>query len=358
MSFLGIDMISFWQNFSVEWPWMLACLPLPWIIKHLIKPAEQQETPLLAPQITHRLQQVATQDARWRPQIKTPSIGFLYSFLWLLLIIAAMRPVWYLTPTPFTVSGKDMILAVDLSGSMEKEDMRVSGQRVNRLVAVKSVVESFIEKRQGDRLGLVVFGSQAFIQSPLSYDLNTVQTLLNETEIGMAGNNTAIGDAIGLTLKHLDQSKQLESKHKTVLILLTDGSNTAGFVQPFDAASKAKEAGLKIYTIGIGQSQGNGVANFFNLSRNDMDIPTLKKIAELTQGQFFHASDTKQLDEIYQLINQLESSEHKIHQYRLKTELHIWPLSLFLALSLTLAFLKIFRPELRKYGAFSFRRTK
>ncbi len=334
--------LSFWENITFLWPWMLAFLPLPWLIRRIWKPAEQRQVPLLAPHIMQRLSGSLNTKKIFEPSKKTARIPIIFLLLWILLILTSMRPVWFLTPTTFTVTGKDIILAVDLSGSMEKKDMMVAGEKVDRLVAVKHVVEEFIQQREGDRLGLIVFGTQAFIQSPLTHDLNTVQTLLSETAIGMAGNNTAIGDAIGLTLKHLNAIQSTQRADKTVLILLTDGSNTAGVVQPIEAAKKAKQAGLKIYTIGIGQVRHRQQGLLSNLSSRDMDIASLQKIADLTQGQFFHATDTRQLNAIYQTISQLESTEYEINHFRLRTELYIWPLGGFLILSFFIASFRLF----------------
>jgi Ca-activated chloride channel family protein len=328
------NIASFWDSLHFVWPLMLMAFPLPWLVRRLWKPANQVQIPLLAPQIMHRVEQQLDQPKWVQPTRQNRIMPMGMILLWSLLILAAMRPVWFLTPTPFNATGKDLILAVDLSGSMHTNDMQMGGHDVNRLTAVKSVVHEFIQKRQGDRMGLVVFGTQAFIQSPLTYDLKTVQTLLDETAIGMAGNNTAIGDAIGLTLKHLKSMGA--SGTKTVLILLTDGSNTAGAVQPLEAAKMASKAGLKIYTIAIGRQKSPGLGAFFNPSSNDMDVATLKNIAKITGGEFFYAPNTRILDKVYQTINKLESSPYKLHQYRLQTELYPWPLGLFMILSLLL----------------------
>lgn len=319
--------------------WTLVFLPLPWIIRRFVKPVSKQQSPLVAPQIMARVAEQMPQNKIIEDSQQKARIPLLFILLWGLLILASMRPIWYLNPTPFEVSGKELMLAVDLSGSMRKEDMYLGGDDVNRLVAVKSVVSEFIEQRKGDRIGLIVFGTQAFLQSPLTYDLQTVKTLLNETEIGMAGNNTAIGDAIGLTLKHLEKSRQTQA----VLILLTDGSNTAGRVDPIKAAEKAKQLGLKIYTVGVGRVQDRNGLDIFLAGKSEMDIESLKRISKITQGQFFQANDTQQLSEIYQYINQLESSNHEVNSYRHRSELYIWPLGAAFIFSLALAWLQLKR---------------
>ncbi|WP_024852248.1 vWA domain-containing protein [Hydrogenovibrio kuenenii] len=330
--------LDFLDSFSFLWAWMLAFLPLPWIMRLILPPAAQKQLPLFAPHLMARLSK-STSLPSLEANGQQRRIPWLFILLWLLIILAAMRPVWFLTPTTFTASGKDMMLAVDLSGSMEKNDMILDGKPVDRLTSVKAVVSQFIKKRQGDRMGLVVFGTQAFLQSPLTYDLKTVESLLNQTEIGMAGNNTAIGDAIGITLKHLRQAHQKNA----VMILLTDGSNTAGTVQPIDAAKQAKKMGLKIYTIGIGRSQASAMSVFFGGS--DMDLATLKNIAKITGGQFFYAADTDKLNKVYDSIDKLESTPHELHQYRMREELFVWPLGLALLLSLLVVINRLYQPS-------------
>ena len=314
------------QHFEFIWPWMLAFLPLPWLLRGLIKPAKKSRQPLIAPMLLSRLSAFNQGESApiTRHATRLPA---LYILLWLLLILAAMRPVWFLTPTPFEASGRDMLLAVDLSGSMEKPDMQVNGRSVDRLTAIKSVVDDFIAQRQGDRMGLIVFGSQAFIVSPLTYDLAAIQQLLNETQIGMAGNNTAIGDAIGLAMKHLRQARN----QKAVLILLTDGANNAGAVDPMDAAEKAKQMGLVIHTVAFGGEE-NLRYRGQTQRRSDIDLDALDQIAQSTGGQAYFASNTEQLAHIYDEINRLETSEFTLNQYRARTELYSWPLGLALLL--------------------------
>jgi Ca-activated chloride channel family protein len=330
---------NWWESFEFIWPWMLAFLPLPWLIRPFLKPAPEQQQPLLAPQIWQALQAESSMD--WQPLQRPQTrnrLPWLFILIWLGLILAAMRPVWYLTPTPFEATGRDLVLSVDLSGSMEKPDMLVQGRAVDRLTALKTVVDEFIQQRRGDRMALVAFGSQAFMISPLTYDLNAVRQLLAEAQIGMAGNNTAIGDAIGLTLKHLQNHRN----QKAVLILLTDGSNNAGSIDPMSAAKKAQQVGLMIHTIAFGNTDpGRG------RSADDIDTETLKTVAELTGGQSFLASRTEDLAKIYQRINEMESSEFTLNQYRARTELYTWPLGLVLLIGLTWMAWRLHAPTLR-----------
>lgn len=245
---------------------------------------------------------------------------------WLLLIIASARPQWLGDHTELPVSGRDLMLAVDVSGSMKALDMFHRGSPEDRLTAVKRVAGKFIEGRTGDRIGLVLFGTRAYLQAPLSLDRKTVNQFLQESAIGIAGEKTAIGDAIGLAMKRL-QDRQGEDK---ILVLLTDGTNTAGVVEPLQAAQLAGLGGLRIHTIGVGRDeqglQGAVGSSFFR-QRSDLDEATLKQVANATGGRYFRATDTESLDEIYALIDQLEPVEEGTSHLRPVTELFHWPLS-------------------------------
>jgi len=236
--------------------------------------------------------------------------------------------------------GRDILLAVDISGSMARDDMELRGRQVNRLVAVKSVVGDFVVERKGDRLGLILFGEKAYLQTPLTFDRLTMQTLLNEAQIGFAGNNgTAIGDAIGLAVKRLQERPE---NHR-VVILLTDGANNAGELDPLKAADLARRAKVKIYTIGIGAEVQETWGLFGKRVTNpsaDLDETALSNIAEATGGQFFRARNPQELQAIYAELNRLEPIEQDAETLRPIAALFHWPLGLAFVLSLLIALLR------------------
>lgn len=249
---------------------------------------------------------------------------------WSCLIVATARPVWIDEVVEMPISGRDLLLAVDLSGSMQERDFELNGQLVDRLVATKAVAGQFIKHRQGDRIGLILFGDSAYLQAPLTFDRRTVITLLNESALGLAGEKTAIGDAIGLAIKQFKRSPEQEH----VLILMTDGANTAGVVSPQEAASLAAQEGLKIYTVGIGSEQNMRNSFGFSLPMpgTDLDERTLKAIAEKTGGRYFRARDVQEFQQIYTLLDQLEPVEKDAERWYPQEELFRWPLSLALIL--------------------------
>jgi len=255
-------------------------------------------------------------------------------------VIACTRPQWLGEPIEQAVSGRDLMLAVDLSGSMEVKDFVINNKTVDRLTAIKWVAGDFINRRAGDRLGLILFGTQAYLQTPLTFDRKTVATLLDEAVIGLAGDNTAIGDAIGLGVKRL-KNQEVNSR---VLILLTDGANTAGEVTPLKAAELAAEHQLKIYTIGIGADEML-VRSFFGSHKvnpsQDLDEATLTAIAEKTGGVYFRARNTDELEKIYRLLDQLEPVEKDKQYFRPRTELYYWPLSVALMLAAGIALSRV-----------------
>ena len=311
-----------------EWPWLLLALPLPLIVRWLLTARMTVEQAALKVPFLEDFSGAETKSVSQNQ--KWPLL--LASIAWILLVIACTRPQWLGDPIEQAVSGRDLMLAVDLSGSMEVEDFIINKRPVDRLTAIKYVASDFINRRVGDRLGLILFGSQAYLQTPLTFDRKTVMTLLEESAIGLAGDNTAIGDAIGLAIKRL-KNQPADSR---VLILLTDGANTAGEVSPLKAAELAAANKLKIYTIGVGADE-MVVRSFFGSRKvnpsTDLDENTLVKIAESTGGRYFRARNTDELNNIYMLLDKLEPIEKDKQFFRPRTDLFYWPLTLALTLS-------------------------
>ena len=308
--------------FQFEWMWMFLLLPLPWLVAVLLPGDESKASALKVPYFKqwHAIQQ----SVRAVYHNKRKSSLLLY-IAWALTITAAAKPMWIGDPVSLPVTGRDLMMAVDLSGSMENPDFLLNGEKVDRLTVVKEVAGDFIARRQGDRIGLILFGRRAYVQTPLTFDLKTVEHMLKEAEIGLAGKETAIGDGIGLAVKRL-RDKPEQSR---VLILLTDGANTAGEIEPLKAAELAKELGLKIYTIGVG-ADAMEIQTFFGRSRinpsADLDEATLTKIAAETGGAYFRAKDTKGLQAIYQKLDELEPVSQETETLRPQKSLFFWPL--------------------------------
>ncbi len=313
--------------FEFNWPWVFLVLPLPLLVWYLFPAAsEKRQAALNVPFIEDF---TTLTDVSEGLQSRRLFSAFLLALSWLLLVTATARPQWVGEALELPVSGRDLMMAVDLSGSMQVEDFRINGKTVDRLTATKYVAGDFIRQRQGDRMGLILFGRNAYLQTPLTFDLTTVKTLLMEAAIGLAGKETAIGDAIGLAIKRLKDNEQ-SSK---VLILLTDGANTAGEVAPLKAAELAANYGLKIYTIGIGADEMIR-ESFFGRQRinpsRDLDEKTLTAIAQQTGGQYFRARDTEALSEIYKKLDELEPVEVESQTFRPVKALFMWPLALAL----------------------------
>jgi Ca-activated chloride channel family protein len=274
--------------------------------------------------------------------MKRPWLALVATLVWLLLVFAAARPQWVGEIESLPVTGRDLLLAVDISGSMDTQDMILNRTAVNRLEVVKKVAGEFIQRRHGDRVGLVLFGSRAYLQTPLTFDTETTAILLDESEIGLAGRETAIGDAIGLAVKRLRD----DAASDRVLVLLTDGANTSGEVQPLQAAEFAARDGLTVYTVGVGADEMM-VQDFFG-SRvvnpsADLDEDTLRTIAERTGGRYFRARDAEGLEKIYEILDELEPVESDVEIIRPVDELFYWPMGLAYVLAL-LAALALIRP--------------
>lgn len=320
------------------WPWALVLAPLPWLVRRLAPPAHSQDPALRAPFFEQWQHMSEAQQGGKNTRGALPAIALW--LLWLLLLVATARPVWIGEPIELPNSGRDLMLAVDISGSMRIEDMQLGQVVARRIDAVRQLGADFIARRSGDRLGLILFGSNAYVQSPLSFDTSTVKRFLLEAQIGFAGQETAIGDAIGLAVKRLKE-RPAESR---VLILLTDGQDTASSVEPLDAAKLAGNLGIRIYTIGIGADEmtlpGLFGSSFGSRQVNpsaELDEAGLQEIAKITGGQYFRARNPQELANIYQLLDQLEPVEQETATYRPRQALGYLPLLLALAISFLLA---------------------
>jgi Ca-activated chloride channel family protein len=331
------------------WPLMLLLLPLPWVVWRLIPAARTEDAALRAPffDAWHELEQGST-----RRQLAVNRAAPMFLILaWISLLLAASRPTWVGEPVTLPASARDLLLAVDISGSMQTADMRVGNDTATRVDAVKYVVGEFLQRRQGDRMGLILFGSNAYLQAPLTFDNRTVNRFLQEAQLGFAGRETAIGDAIGLAVKRL-RKRPTESR---VLILLTDGANTAGSVKPREAARLAGENNVRIYTIGVGADEmvtpGIFGTSFGSRRVNpsaDLDEAALADIARQTGGQYFRARDPAELAEIYRLLDALEPVDQDATTWRPRISLFHWPLAIAFLCSTLLALSRLYN-----HGAFT-----
>jgi len=311
-------------------PWLLLLIPLPIIIYGVFPAARKLGFSALKVPFFNKIINIKTQALTG---VGVSLLALLLGLLlWSLVVLAASGPRWLGAPVTLPQSGRDIMLAVDLSGSMRIPDMTLHGQYFNRLTVVKAAARKFIAARKGDRLGLILFGTRAYLQTPLTFDRKTVLQMLDDASIGLAGPQTAIGDAIGLAIKRLEKAP---GKSK-VIILLTDGGNNSGVVSPISAAEMAKQLGIKIYTIGIGANQ-LVVRGIFGPQvihpTSQLDEKTLKQISDITDGLFFRAKNTRDLNKVYESLNQLVPVVSDKNIFRPITPLYPWPLGIALAIS-------------------------
>ncbi|MFM0337157.1 vWA domain-containing protein [Paraburkholderia fungorum] len=290
-----------------DFPWMFALLPLPLLVWWLV-PAYRTTASAVRVPFFHEMAQAAGEKPapggvrlrrNWLQRVLMP-------LLWALLVVAAAKPVYVEAPVVREEPARDLMLAIDLSGSMATRDfVNAAGERMDRFSAVKRVVADFIAKRKGDRIGLIVFGDAAYPQAPLTLDHDAVQILLNQMQIGMAGPRTAIGDAIGLTVKLMEHSQAQEK----VLILLTDGNDTSSAIPPERAAEIAKSHKLVVHTIGIGDPDTTG--------EDKVDLDALARISSITGGRAFRALGRQQdLVDVYATLDKLTPEKVKREIYR------------------------------------------
>ncbi len=296
--------------FRFGWIWMLVALPLPLLIRLFLPKYSDREASLIVP----FFHEVSNQFS------KTQSKSFLllgFAILaWIFLVLASARPQWIDEKVSVPVTGRDLLIALDISGSMQQMDFSVTD--ASRFESVRQIAGDFLRRRAGDRVGLILFGSQPYLYAPLTFDVETVVEFLNGSQVGFAGQRTAIGDTIGFAVKVL-RERPAENR---LLILLTDGENSAGSLEPLQAMQLALEHGVRIFVIGIGP----------NYAPSQRAVPALRSrfvlptIAESTGGVYFHASNSRMLEEVYQTIDQFEPIEGDEKTRTSVTELYPWPL--------------------------------
>lgn len=320
-------------EFAFIWAWLF--FPLPWLMRFVPKETQSLANAIAVPFYKQLDNSLYKSQSRHKPY------KYLWWLLWFFLILALSGPQWVGEAQPIKRTGRNIMLALDISGSMQMDDMRLEGNQVSRLTVVKKTALDFIKHRVGDRLGLILFGTKPYLQTPLTFDRKTVEHMLLDATVGLAGQTTSVGDAIGLATKQLDK---VPAKSR-VLILLTDGANNSGVLEPIQAANIAKSHDIKIYTIGLG-AERIMVQGFLGLQAinpsSDLDEASLKKIASLTGGEFFRARNFKQLQNVYKTIDALEPVAQDSKPYRPISPYYYYPLLIALLLYFLLAYMQFF----------------
>lgn len=329
-----------------EYPYFIALLILPFLLRlfrsHSAKFSHALKVPFLKDLIN-----IQNSKANFNT-LNTPqnfNIPFWVLFIcYTLLVLALMRPVELGDPLPLNNKGRDILLVTDISTSMLEEDFYYRGQRLPRIEAVRHVVADFVKNRLHDRLGLILFGTQAYVQAPLTFDKQAVLDVLSNMQAGMAGQSTSIGDALALALKTLRQTKT--QKENQVIILLTDGENNDGEISVAEAIRLAKGEGIKIYTVGICSTQMSLIKAFLDLQNSGLDEQTLKELAAETQGRYFKVTTLKDLINVYKKIDELEEQDFEDRVIYEKKELYQIPLFIAVVLAFSALLLQAFRRSL------------
>lgn len=295
---------------SLAWPWIFLALPLPWLLRRLLPPLDAG--------LALRLPRLPEVPSAGTARGASPL--WISALAWLLLLLAAARPQAPGEPVMQAVHGRELMLALDVSASMATRDLLLDGQAAGRLQAARRFAGDFIRRREGDRIGLVVFGTQAYLHTPLTFDLQAVRSALDGAETGLAGRETALGDAIALATKRLRTARGEDR----VLVLLTDGANTAGTLAPLRAAWLAQRENVRVHVVGIGPPAG-------------LDEATLRGIADQTGGIYLRATDGAAIASFFREIDRIEAVKLDPLALTPVRELYPWPLSLALALAAWLA---------------------
>ncbi len=324
------------DNLEIAYLWVLWLMPLPLLVYFLLPPFRLRSASLLLPNFK-KIQEYTGEKPRRSALIRKRNffqwVGL--CLIWILTLAAMSSPQLVEEPKLKIKTSRNFLIVADISFSMAETDWMIDGKRVRRWDAVKDVMHDFIEQREGDRMGLIFFGSNAYIQAPFTPDLKTVDQLLEEADVGMAGQLTHIGKAI---VKGIDMFEKDTIKTK-VMLVLTDGVDAGTEILPLDAAALAKNDSIKIYTIGIGDPNGRG---------SDLDERTLQEISDMTQASYFRAMDADRLNEIYEELDALEPIEYEKEEYQPVTLLYYYPLGAALLLTLFMIFIQVLYSALKR----------
>jgi len=319
-------------------PWVLALILLPLVLRLLLPAYREPKQAIRAPWFDRLASLFGAEPSEGAVVAKTSLLRLCFQLvLWSLIVLALARPQFIEEPIQRVVPTRDLLLLVDLSGSMEAEDFTNSaGEKVDRLTAVKEVLDEFLTRREGDRVGLIVFGNAAFVQVPFTQDLDACRMLLEETAVRMAGPKTAFGDAIGLGITLFERS-EVEDR---VMIALTDGNDTGSKIPPAEAAKIARDNEIVVHVVGVGDPASTG--------EEMLDEEALQAVADTTGGRYFFAQDRDQLAEIYDELDRIGTREIEAETYRPRLDLFQWPLAAFLVLSLVFHLGLLVRQSIRE----------
>jgi Ca-activated chloride channel family protein len=308
---------------TLVYPWLLALALLPAAAYWLFPPLKEERRALVVPFYDLLAKQTGERGAKGSVIMRGVWYrNLLMFFSWLCLIAALARPQWIEPPVTKTIPMRDLLLAVDLSGSMATRDFTdAQGKKTDRLTAVKAVLDDFLSGRKGDRVGLIFFGSAAFVQAPFTEDVDVCRQLLEEAQPNMAGPQTAFGDALGLAIHVFDRSKVKER----VLIVLTDGNDTASQIPPAKAARIARDKGIVIHTVAVGDPKAAG--------EDALDVEVLQNTAKITGGIYAFANDRNELGEIYKKLDAMQARKVQTITHHPKTDIYYWPLGMGLLLT-------------------------
>jgi Ca-activated chloride channel family protein len=323
---------------TIAYPWLFLLLPLPWIARKLLPVHHERKAAVRVPFLQRLSQLTGAQPGEDETTARRPfSQWLLLGLTWLFVVVAMARPQWLEEPVINELPMRDLLVAVDLSGSMEARDFTDDeGNNTDRLTAVKQVLDTFFTRRDGDRVGLILFGSAAFVQVPFTSDIEVVRELLDEAQIRMLGPRTMMGDAMGLAINLFERSEVNER----VMIVLTDGNDTGSLIPPERVAEIARDNDVVVHTVAIGDPEAVG--------EQALDEKTLANIATITGGGYFHANDREELEEIYSYLDDINPRQVETQSYRPVRDIYYWPLAVAVLASLMYFMLRELRLLLRR----------